>query len=525
MATSLDILIRARDMASSTINGVRTSATRLDSSLSSTAKTQSKLGGLWSSGASKLGGLVAGAFAAKQVFDFGADAVKSAEDANRSMEAFRASLERTGNAAVINEQKFNDWLTGMGESIGQDDEDLRDLATSLTSAFDFSKLSGDATSNLMKMSRGIQDVSAATGRSAGLIKRAFITMANDPAGAITQFVKLGAITERQGEQFAKMAEKGKDAAVTQRLLNAVTERYAGAAEANTTASDKLATMWENMKESLGNFLLPLFTSFVDVVSNAVGWFRDLADGFRQGSNGASRLGEMLSPLVDALKDLWNTIVSNVWPALQQLVEALKPVFQWAMKLIGAFLLLQIKVLAALGKILGFIIGFASKVIGAFLRIVTWVSNNFLAPIVSVFTHIITWIGRVITWVRDRLVSAWQAISGPVMAVINPIIEAVKTLVGWIQSAVDWLRQLGSGVGDSLASSANAAGIFNGIGGNIPGAHTGGHVARSGLAIIHKGEDIIPANRAGRGGMAHVALNIDRRRFVDEADFEVTYGGL
>lgn len=275
-----------------------------------------------------------GVFAAKKIFDFGASAVKAAEDAQRSTKAFNAALERTGQLGSVNEVKFNKWLQSMGESIGQDDENLRDLATTVVSAFDFSKFGPKATDVLMRVSRGIQDVAAATQKSTGLIKRMFLSILNDPGAAIKQVLKLGAITQGQAEHFKAMVKNGEQARVAQELLNAVTDHYKGAAAAATTAGDKFKAVWENFKELLGGFLLPLFTRFVDGLSKVVHFLTLLIHGNKRASHEVKTFGgvlKALAPVISFVRQIiadqvanWHKLVQvirdKVWPTLEKLAS-------------------------------------------------------------------------------------------------------------------------------------------------------------------------------------------------------------
>lgn len=543
MATSLDILVRAHDAASGVINNVRSSGQKLDSTLSSTSKTTGKLGGMFASGAAKLGGLLGVAYGAKQAFDFGADAIKNAEDAQRSMDAFTDSLKRTGQSADINEDKFNSWLQSMGESIGQDDEDLRDLATSLTSAFDFSKLKGDATQNLMLMSRSIQDVSAATQKSSGLVKRAFLTLANDPAGAVTQFQKLGVITEDQADHFKAMAEKGRDAAVTQQILTLTGKRYGGAAAANTTASDKLATVWENMKEALGNFLLPAFEKLVDWISQGVSAFRNLVSGGDGASKTLGGLGNILSQVWNALKPViqaWGTMLVNAWnalvqvyktnlqPALLQLWKVLQPVVMVALKAYAAFYAIAAKVFPILIKVLGVVLGILIKlaafIIGVLVKAITVIGGVF-KTVGSIAKSVWSGITSVVRGAWNLIKSAWNGAKSFFTGIWDGVKSAASTAFGYVRSF--WNSTVG-GFGFTIPDWVPLVG---GKEFRIPMMAAGGLVSRPTLAMIGEAgpEAVIPLSKleamGGTGAPSRIDVRIGRRHFVDESDFEAKYAGF
>lgn len=563
-ATPLDILVRARDEASRVINGVSASGQKLDSTLSGTAKTTSKMGGFFSSAAGKLTALAGGAFAAKQAFDFGADAIRNAEDAKRSMTAFHDALVRTGQEASVNEGAFNDWLQSMGESIGQDDEDLRDLATSLASAFDFSKLKGDATANLELMSRSIQDVSAATQKSSGLVKRAFITLSNDPAGALSQFQKLGVLSEDQVAHFKKMAEAGHGAAVTQQVLTLTGKRYAGAAAANTTASDKLATVWENMKESLGNFLLPLFEKGVDLLTGFVSWFRNLSTQVQQGTGVMGFLGEVFSRVIDAgsqlfaffkddLLGVWNALVDvynkDLQPALQSLWQALKALAPIGKVIIAIWVVLEIvilkvalKALPIIIKVLGFVIKVLAKVIEWVAKFVAFVVKG-IATAVMAYVHfyqeVAQWVGKAVSFVLQKwnaVLDFFRGIGSKLAAagrgmwnwLVDGLKTAVNSVVGLLNSAIDFINKFQIHIHIDPPGPGSINFDWNGPGiPHIPTLARGGITMGPTLALIGDNpggrEAVIPL--PARGGLGGGKVFIDRRRFIEQGDFEVVYKGF
>lgn len=81
-------------------------------------------------------------------------------------------------------------------------------------------------------------------------------------------------------------------------------------------------------------------------------------------------------------------------------------------------------------------------------------------------------------------------------------------IAWVQALKDAILEAAQGSGD-LSSTISKAG--SGI--HIPKAATGGYVAGTGLAIIHKGETIIPA---GKGGGPGVTVNVNVNGTADAA---------
>ena len=131
-------------------------------------------------------------------------------------------------------------------------------------------------------------------------------------------------------------------------------------------------------------------------------------------------------------------------------------------------------------------------------------------------------------IRGDWSAAWAALKSIARNAMSAVVSALKnwaTNVGRVAKTigtklkdgiVNALHGLASLVGSAVRGAINAAiDAFNALGDftipvplapdihvnfpNIPHVATGGHVARSGLAMIHRGEDIISAARSNGGG--------------------------
>ena len=131
---------------------------------------------------------------------------------------------------------------------------------------------------------------------------------NDPIQGISALSRAGVqFTDQQKDQIKTMVESG-DVLGAQKLIMAeLTSQVGGAAEAQATASDKLAVAWGNIKESIGEKLLPV----LDRVAN---WFLNVG--------------------LPAIESFGGWLTNNLWPALKQGYEAILPGIQTALKILG-----------------------------------------------------------------------------------------------------------------------------------------------------------------------------------------------
>lgn len=246
---------------------------------------------------------------------------------------------------------------------------------------------------------------------------------------------------------------------------------------------------------LGDVILPVLVSIVgfieenwtpawDAVSKAVGDAWDAVKPF------AEAIGHVLIPL---LMTAWHTFQDRLLPVLQRL----KPLFI----VIGAAVVLFATMIVAQFALVVTAVGF---VIDKFLDLVGFVRDKLVEPVVNA-------LGRVVAFVKGPFIAVWDNVVAPIGRSVGKIIGFVGNLIDQIQSAIDKVLSFEN----ALAHAAIEAGVFDnitvgggngrsGLPGNIPGGASGGFVARSGLAVIHKGETLTPA---GAGGLT-ININAD-----------------
>jgi hypothetical protein len=245
---------------------------KFNSGVSAGVKKAGSKGSSVMSSAKKLGAAVGITMGAGVAFDFLKGAWEDFDKARASLNSFNGALERTGQAAAINSDEFNQWLETFGDNIGKDDELLRPMAEHLVNAFDFTKFGPNATAVLEQMTQGILDFSQGSGKATGMVQKLFLSILNDPKSALSQLKKLGIITEDQVTHFKHLIDKGDAARVSMELLDAATKHYNGSAEKAATETDKLAARWGNFKEKIGGFIETVIEDFVrglPLVENAI----------------------------------------------------------------------------------------------------------------------------------------------------------------------------------------------------------------------------------------------------------------
>lgn len=104
------------------------------------------------------------------------------------------------------------------------------------------------------------------------------------------------------------------------------------------------------------------------------------------------------------------------------------------------------------------------------------------------------VGRVIEWVKGRFgqLPGWmqKALRLGIWGTwATGVIHWVNIVIGWVKDLIGWISRIHM---PSLPS----------VGGGVPfvpGIASGGDIARSGMAIVHRGERVLPARVVNRGG--------------------------
>lgn len=332
---------------------------------------------------------------------------------------------------------------------------------------------------------------------------------------------------KEGEELSAAAKM--QAAYSIILSDTTTAQgdFARTADGAANKQRIVAAQFEDLKAKVGQVFLPVWQTML-------GWFSKGIEAFQQALPDIMRVGKALfegiggalrvvvdwlgrvwkaigpaviafgKALFGALRKAWKAIQKDLWPALVNLWHALQPIFKVVAVVVGVIIILAAKALP-----------FAIRAISRTI--------NMVAGFVNAIRGAIDWIGKVVGWLKDKLVGAFNAVKDVGKGIWDGILGAATTVFNAIARA--WNSTVGK-------LSFRAPGWVPFVGGkgfdvpDIPLLDTGGVVLNTGLAVVHKGEEWSGVGQHRRwGGDVRVGVNIDRRRWVAESDYEVTYGGL
>jgi hypothetical protein len=490
------------------------------------SEMKTKSGGIMSGIGKHMGAILGGAIAGIAVVKFGGDLIHAAEGAAAANAKSFKLMSSDADAAKLHFDALTQWSETFGDSIGQDDEAITNLAAKIAQSVDLTKLFGakGAQSGLEQITRTIIDMSAATDKPQKMLTKLFQTIANDPAGALGTLTKLGVITKDQATHFKAMADAGKGAEVSQALLAATNSKYAGTAAAAATPSEKLSATMDNLKETLGSALLPLFTKFTGALASGAKW---LTDWWKSGHDLSDLFDHMSGPMktilliVGSLVTAWvlyttATKIAAAYQALLNLVITANPIGLLAV----AVIVLAAIIVANWGKIKRV----AMIVFNAVWRVVqvpfNWIKSHW-PQLLVILTGPFGLAALVIIRNWDKVKSAFgtavrffktvfNGVKGVVLAIWSGIVAGIKGYINVIIGAYNWLVDQLNKVQVHIHIDPPGPGSVN-FDWNGPGIPhvtplaTGGFIEQTGIALVHKGETVLPAQASPLGGAVAITI--------------------
>lgn len=505
------------------------------------------------------GKVVAGAVGTAAIVGFGKASFSAAEDsavANARLEAVMRSMGDTTGEATKDAQ---DYASALSKRIGVEDEAILAGQAQLATF-------GQVSSEGARMA-GVFDRATAAGADLaaagfGSIDSNAVQLGKaleDPTKGMTALAKSGVtFTDSQKDQIKAMQESGDLLGAQKVVLAAVEKQVGGTAEATVTDSQKMALAFGEVQEQVGGKLLPVVGLLADVLSRYSGLILPIA-GAVVALVAATKLWNIYTAIQAAV-----TTEGSAAQAVFNAVMAANPIILVVLAiaaLIGALVLAYMKV----GWFRDFVDASFDAVVAAFnwikdaaKAVFEWVSDHWplllailLGPVglaaVAVIKNFDTIRDAVMTafnWVKDNWDLLLAIITGPIGIATRLVIQNFDTIRDGITGVYNWFRDkfqaiadffsgLVGGIADTARDIADAIkGPLNVVirawnalqftvpkvevgpisfGGqtiglpDIPTLARGGMVMRTGMALVHEGEQFSGVGRSFGGG--NITVNV------------------
>ena len=373
----------------------------------------------------------------------------------------------------------------------------------------------------------------------------------DPTKGMTALAKSGVtFTDSQKDQIKAMQESGDLLGAQNVILGAVEKQVKGTAEATATSTGKMAVKFGELQETIGNKLLPVVDTLVTFFTRYMHIIIPLA-AVIVGLVLAIKIYNLVMGIMAIVN---STAAATTWAwTAALLANPLVWIVIGIMALIAALILAYTKI----DWFRNFVDSALDAVVGAFnwlkdaaVGVFNWIRDNWpllLAIITGPIGIAVLLITRnfdtikdvaqtMVRWVMDRfddlkgfISRVAETLSGIMGAIVNAIklpIDAATAMYDWVsdkfQAVLDFVRDIKDKVGEVIGGIAGAIKApinaviraWNNLGFSLPGVDVGpihfggvdistpnipelargGIVSRTGLALVHEGEQFSGVGR-------------------------------
>jgi hypothetical protein len=306
-----------------------------------------------------LAGLIAGVFTINAIKNFTKESILAAEavsTANARLTAVATATGVFGDQTDAVTQRLQDFAKAQEMRIAVDDTVIKGVQAQLLS---FKQLSGSADEVGGAFDRATIaafDMAAAGFGSAEGNATALGKALEDPIKGVAALARNGTtFTEQQKEQIKILQQSGDLLGAQEIILAEVEGQYGGVAEATADASVRMGIAFHNIKEAVGDELLPVFADLVEgmlpVIDEVIPVFRDaiqalapvLTDLVGQFPALMQALFPVI-PIIGNLAGIFLDIAAQILPIIVDLFNQLLPAIADLLPMVGAFIADALEVL-------------------------------------------------------------------------------------------------------------------------------------------------------------------------------------
>lgn len=265
--------------------------------------------------------------------------------------------------------------------------------------------------------------------------------------------------------------------------------------------------------NLGSKLLPYLVPLIDFLTQMVKWFRGLSGGIQRAIVVVGGLALALGPII--------SIVTTIVSVIGTFISILTTVGSVILTVVAFFNPLTLAIAALVAAVTGLYLAWKTNLFG-----IRDIVNNIFSKVSNFITDMIT--GAVSTakstindlrtsiedalssaanWIRSTGRSMWEdsfgAMAEAAIAMYNSIMPdrlgIPEITIPRVELSIPGLTIAGERVYESQSVGVGPFGPFGGQSVGIPQLASGGFIESEGLAMLHSGEQVVPAAQVDRGG--------------------------
>lgn len=302
--------------------------------------------------------------------------IKSAEEAQVANRRLSNVLKQMGYSAAT--KRVLDYADALSKQIGKEDESIKLVQAKLATFKNLTKTINTTNGAFDRATRAAFDLAAAGFGEAEQSATQLGKALQDPIKGITALARSGVtFTDAEKAKIKALVESGKLLEAQDVLLKAIETQVGGTAEATATASEKMAIRFGEMKEALGQQLLPIFERFAPVVERVFNFIADNSDIFITLTAVIAGTTAAVVALNIALAlNPFSWVIIGIGAAIALIVLAVKR-FEW-------FKLTVFNIAAAIGQIFVYTFNVVADVLTRVVNEFVRMYNRYLLPAIKVF---------------------------------------------------------------------------------------------------------------------------------------------
>jgi len=276
-----------------------------------------------------------GAFAAKQVLDFGSAAVKRAEEMGSIYATTAKIIENTGGVANVSSDELRSLNRALSLRTGIDKKLISEGSNVLLTFKGIRNEVGEGNDVFNRANMLAIDMATVFGGDAKQGATQLGKALEDPTKGVGALARVGVtFTDQEKDKIKALQESGDLLGAQRIVLEALEGQVGGTAEASADATAIISNGWREVQEWIGNMILPILaalasyvtTTLLPAFTQAAAWISEkwnaITSMFGSGSN------DQISTMVKWGQDLWEVISSTI----EAVTAVVSKFIEWGQKI-------------------------------------------------------------------------------------------------------------------------------------------------------------------------------------------------
>lgn len=225
---------------------------------------------------------------------------------NKRLEAIATSMKLFGDQTGSVVKRLEDYASNQQAMIGIDDDVVKGTQAKLLTFAALAKTADTAGGAFDRATQASIDLAAAGFGTAEGNAIQLGKALQDPVKGITALSRSGVtFTASEKERIKTLVESNRIGEAQNLVLQAIETQVGGTANATASAGDKMNGAWQNLQETIGLKLLPVFNSFVTWITTVgIPAVQDFMTKFENGQTPLNTVFDTISGLINFVKENW-----------------------------------------------------------------------------------------------------------------------------------------------------------------------------------------------------------------------------